>query len=223
MRTLALRRGRIPALVPAWLALALPLAVAGGERIVCWTDEHGKRACGDQVPARYAKVERQVFNERGIVVEKFPPEPTSAEREAAAEKARLSEQEQRRQRDQAAYDRYLFESYASLKDLEEMRDSRLAVLDNRIALTDKSVTADEVALAALQERLDQLEDDGKEPSAPLLKQQKTLKDSLASNRTALEQLRAERDKTRAQFERDIARYQELRGARPAMAGSDGGG
>lgn len=203
----------------AWLAagLVMPPAAAQKSRIVCWTEENGRRACGDQVPARYAKVEREVFNERGVVVDKFPPEPSPADRASAAQRSKDDAEAQRQRRNQDAYDRYLFESYASLKDLEAMRDSRLGVLDGRMALTAKAIAADEAAQKNLRERTDKLKTAGKEPAAPLANQLRNVEASLAGNRKALAQLKSERQKTEEQFARDIVRYQELRAARSASA------
>ena len=44
------------------LAASAP-AMAG--KIVCWTDDDGKRACGDRVPPKAARKERTVMDEDG--------------------------------------------------------------------------------------------------------------------------------------------------------------
>ena len=75
--------------------LALNPAAA---RIICWTDDQGRKACGDVAPPEVSTRERQVINARGMVVEVQPRAPTEAERQAraeatlrAAEEAALSE------------------------------------------------------------------------------------------------------------------------------------
>lgn len=180
-------------------------------KIQCWTDEQGNRACGDQVPPQYAKVQRDVVNSQGIVVntearQKTPAEIAQEEQQAAEQKAKQQAAQQ-----QAAYDRFLTDTYNSVDDIKAARDLRLQAIDGRINLTHKSVEDSSEALKGLLEQRDSIVAANKKPNANLLKQIAKFKKSEADGRAAVTALTAEREQTQAKFDADIKRYQQLKG------------
>jgi len=178
------------------------------KKFQCWTDERGQRACGDRVPPQYAKEQRQVFDSQGRVIEtrerqKTPEELAEAERQAAE-----AAEAKRQQEAEAAYDRFLRDSYSSVKDLERARNERLATLDGRSNLARQAVESDEKSKSQLQSRIELQTKNGK-PAEDLQKQLRAVDKTLRENRAGIEQMQKDRERVCAEFLRDILRYQEL--------------
>lgn len=190
---------------PLLLSLYLACLPAAAKSIVCWTDDKGQRACGDRVPPEYARKERQVLNERGMVVDTKPREKT-AEEIAEAERLEREEREARRAAEaQAAYDRFLRQTYSDVGEIEAARNSRLAALDGRLQLAEKALADSEKALTDLRAR----QSNDAEESAQLGRQIKTFEETRASNQVAVERMRREREELIASYQRDMIRYQKL--------------
>lgn len=194
-------------------AAANPLALhaqAPARKIVCWTDENGHRACGDRVPPQYARQERQVYDQSGRVVEtierqKTPDEIAEAERRTAEQEAG-----RKRAQEQAAYDRFLLTSFASVAELERTRDERLSTLNGRLGLAEKSLADNEEGIRQLQEQIAaaKQQPEMKVPQR-LTRKLAEFERTLEGNRRAVEKLKGERDQVVLKFASDIARYREL--------------
>jgi hypothetical protein len=199
--------------VLAICASLLQPAFAAG-KVLCWTDENGHRACGDRVPPKYADREREVINRRGVTVDTKAREKTAEE--AAAEvvaRQRVEEQEMQR-RKQAAYDRFLLETYQSVAELEQTRAERVAALQTRLTLSEKAAKNSQATLDALHAQAAQLNKEGKPVDRKLEAQIRDYLRALGENVKAVEHLKSERDTIDAQFTRDIERYKELRQPQP---------
>lgn len=177
-------------------------------KIQCWTDAQGSRVCGDSVPPEYAKQEINVMDKQGRVVDtrsrEKTPEELAADKQAADEAAALKLKTEK----QAAYDKYLTDSYSSVKDLERARNERLATLDGRVNLANQAVAGSDKVKTDLQARIDGLLKKGR----PVDVQQKQLREadkSLRDNRAAISQMQKDREHVCGDFLRDIRRYQEL--------------
>jgi hypothetical protein len=184
------------------------VCTADGPRhgIVCWTDDKGERSCGDHVPPQYAKSQREVYDNRGVLVETLKAEPTAAQRAADERAAQAAEQAQKQQQN----DTFLLQTYRSVADLEAARDSRLQTLDTRLEVAEKEVQNGQNGLSALQDRADAERSAGKDNSE-LQSQIKVYAAAQAENIKAVARLRQDREDVAAQYERDIHRYQELQG------------
>ncbi|HEY0915280.1 MAG TPA: hypothetical protein VGE22_10450 [Solimonas sp.] len=191
------------------MSLALPAgAQTQQKKIQCWTDAQGHRACGDHVPPEYAKQERKTIDSQGRTVgtrqrERTPEEVAADERaaaDAAAEKARIQKQ--------AAYDKFLTDSYSSVKDLERARNERLATLDGRVNLANQAVAGSEKSKDELRRRIDALLKKSRPVDVPQ-KQLRETEKSLRDNRVAIIQMQKDREHVCADFLRDIRRFQEL--------------
>lgn len=193
------------------LSIAVAATPAAAQRKVqCWTDKDGQRMCGDRVPPEYADKEREVINKHGYVVEKKGG--IKSQEEIEAEKRRIREAEEAQKR--AEYDRALIQTYRSVKDLEVMRDDRLASLDSRIRITEKNLADNEKVLADLKEREESLKAQNKPVDAKLASQIKQYKRSLKDNKKALATFNNERTQTLTKFNEDIVRFAELKGLPP---------
>jgi hypothetical protein len=193
------------AMVAGWSGPAAA-ATAGGKKVECWTDKDGHRMCGDRVPPEYAGQKRDVMQDgRVIDTKKAARTP-----EEIAEEKRQKLAAEAAQR-QAAYDRDLVQTYRSAKDLESMRDERLALIDSRINSALKNTEDTDRTLASLRARAEKQANDKKPVDDRLAKQIKQFETSQEQNLHALARARSDRAAIETKFNADIARYNELRG------------
>jgi hypothetical protein len=174
-----------------------------------WVDENGNRQYGDRVPPEYAKKELRVLNSQGVELRRIDAQRTAAQQ---VEDEKRADSDARR----AQHDRFLLATYTSTRDIEQVRDTRLAQLGEQREST-------ESYLATLQDRLDALQLQAQayrpyneSPDAKPLPDR--LADSLVrtlnearTQRNLLQSRRTEEDSLRAQFQADIDRFRQLRG------------
>ena len=138
---------------------------------------------------------------------------TSKARKSAAELAQQAQAaELARQR--AQHDQTLLTTYVSAKDIEALRDERLAQIDGQLQASSTYIESLATRLGALQERAMQFKPYSSEANA------RRMPDDLAEDlvrtanearnqRKALDAKRKEQADMRAQFEADIQRFREL--------------
>jgi len=179
--------------------------------IVCWTDDHGQRACGDHVPPEYARKQRDLYNGRGVLVQTLKAEETPEQRAEDERQQREAQQAQLKAQQQQQNDTFMLQTYRNVDDLKAVRDNRLQTFDTRIDLAEKSVRDGAAGLKDLQDRADADRAAGKDAKPQVLGQIKSFENSQADNIRALAQLKQDREATASQFEHDIQRYQGMRG------------
>lgn len=179
-----------------------------------WVDENGNRQYGDRVPPEYAKKELRVLNSQGVELRRIDAQRTAAQQ---VDDKKRADSEARR----AQYDRFLLATYTSTRDIEQVRDSRLAQVSQQREST-------ESYLATLQDRLGalQLQAQAYRPyneSAEAKPLPDRLADSLVrtlnetrTQRNLLQSRRTEENSLRSQFQADIDRFRQLRSG-PATA------
>jgi hypothetical protein len=203
---------RLWAVVLSLAALACAAPAVAQQKYQCWTDKNGQRMCGDRVPPEYAGQKREVIKD-GRVVDTVRAAKTPGEIAEEKRKKQAAEDAQR----QADYDRQLLETYRSDKDIASMRDERVALLDSRIASIEKNAANTDKTLTDLKARAEKLTAEGKPVDERLAKQIKQFERDQKTNLKSLERNRNERAEIERKFNTDLARYQELRGIKPAAA------
>jgi hypothetical protein len=178
------------------------------KKLVCWTEEEGRRACGDAVPAPYADRERTVHDRNGRVVRTIPGEPSATERAVREQLAQQEQRDRRQQEQQAAYDRSLLASYSKPEELAALRDDRLLTIDTSLRLAEKTSSQITESLDKLRKR----HSDGAQTTTParIPAQIAELERSMAENLSMMADLRRRREAVCGSFDRDIQRFQELR-------------
>jgi hypothetical protein len=163
-----------------------------------WTDDKGVVHYGDSVPSEFAGKERSVLNGQGVEVQHVEGHKSGAE---------LLQQNK-------ADELTLLSTYVSAKDIEALRDERMAQIDGQIKASSTYVESLATRLGALQERAMQFKPYSSEPNARRmpddLAEELVRTSSEAHNqRKALDAKHAEEADMRAQFEADIQRFREL--------------
>lgn len=186
---------------------------ATGKATYKWVDEKGIIHYGDSVPAEYSQREKRVLNSQGVEVQKQVAEMTPAESAAFAEKQR---EEARRK----AHDMFLISTYPSVKEIENVRDTRLDQINGQIS-------AAEAYIASLTTRVDGLKGRAKifapystNPGArrmpdDLAEELVRALSELRTQNAALAAKRAEMQNVTNQFDGDIRRFKELRNSAAA--------
>lgn len=214
-------RGDRPALAGVWLLLAVaaltpPNVQAQSKRLVCWTDEMGRKACGDSLPPKYADKPRNIIDSSGRTVKVVPGALTQEQRAAMEARARQDAVAQRAADQQSAYDRALLATYANPQELAALRDDRLASIDTSIELSESAARRDTVSVAELRARLPAAGSKEK-PQPRLLKQITEFEASLSATQHSLAALRKNRETLCNNFTRDISRFQELKNGTVAFS------
>lgn len=197
------------AAVLAGAAAILPVQAdtPGRLGIVCWNDDRGQRVCGDHVSPEYARKQREIYDSRGVLVQTLKAEETPEQRAEDERKQREALRLQQQQQN----DTFMLQTYRNVADLKAVRDSRLQSLDTRIELAQTAVDKGAASLKDLQDRVEADRSAGKEDNPELLGQVKSFENSQTENVRALAQLKQDRENAATQFERDILRFQQLRG------------
>src|SRR6202163_918045 len=118
----------------AWIVCAVALlaspgfAAGSGRTVYKWVDEHGVTHYGDHIPPEYATQEQQVINAQGVEINRL--EAQKSPEALAAEDQKKIDAQQGRDRD-----RNLMNTYASVQEIERLRDQRVTLLSDQIKVT----------------------------------------------------------------------------------------
>lgn len=198
-------------------AAALAASAASAQRLYRWVDENGVVHYGDRIPPEYADRDRAVLNTQGVMVDREEGALTPAERDAIARQRALETAALNARAEVARRDRMLLETYLSVTDIENLRDSRLEMLESQVTVT-------EIYLADLNERLERLladasrfkpyseREDAPEMPEQLEREIASTRASIASYQQTIDRTRDEQSKLKAQFDSDIERFKELKGS-----------
>jgi hypothetical protein len=190
---------------------SVPVALAattGNTVTYKWTDDQGIVHYGDRVPPQYAQKERSVLNARGIEMRKLDAQKTPEQLAADARaEGDVTKQKQ--------HDAFLMTTYASVKDIEALRDLRLDQLHGQRVAAELYVDSLHSRLSALQDRAKNFKPYNPRPAAHKMPDDvaedlvHTLNE-LRTQNNALVAKTEEETTVRTQFQADIERYQELR-------------
>lgn len=197
----------------AALTLSGGVAHAQEKRTVTyrWVDENGVVHYGDRVPPQYVQKESAILNSHGVEVGKLDAQKTP---EQLAEDARRQSVVLR----QKQHDSFLLTTYASVGDIERLRDERLETLQAQRHAAEQYMENLHSRLALLQTRAMLFKPYNPRPEA------RRMPDELAEDLVrTLNEMRTQQGTLttkdgeeltlRQQFQADISRYQELRAAR----------
>ncbi len=177
-----------------------------------WVDNEGVVHFGDQIPAEYAPIDRQVLNQYGVALRTeqgaLTEEELAAEKRAAVEKKAALVAARR--------DEVLLSTYLSVEEIEALRDRRMELINGQFSVT-------RTYLQSLKDRLTQLQleaanfkpysqDPEAEPiDGKLAKELSDIVDSIALYEKTLVDTRNRQSRVVMAFDADIARFKELRG------------
>ena len=198
----------------AVILLASPGFAAGagassGRTLYKWVDSQGVTHYGDHIPPEYASQEKEIINSQGVEISRL--EAQKSPEVLAAEEQKRAEAEQAQNRD-----RNLLNTYASVQEIERLRDQRVTLLTDQIKVTSQFLEVLSGKLKTLRVSSLHFKPYNSEPNAPVMPDQ--IAEDLVrvgiDLRTQEQNLREKRSEETAmskQFESDIARFKELKG------------
>ena len=163
-----MKTNRHPTLLAAALLMALAATATAaaqdkgkGKTLYCW-DDHGRKVCGDALPAEAAGTHREEFSAKsglrtGEVAAALTPEERAAAEEAAKAAAAAAESDAARQRREMA----MAESYATEADLRKAFQERIDLLEETLKASELGVTGLRQSLVGLLRQAGELELAGK--------------------------------------------------------------
>lgn len=214
---------RLPLLPVALVLAAFASASAGaagnstrnpekkGDLAYKWVDEKGITHYGDYVPPEYAKRERAVLNQEGVVIRRLEAEKTPEQR--AADALRLRDAESRKQHDQ-----FLLNTYTSVGDIETLRDQRLEQIVGQSTAAKQYVESLNSRLTGLQAKAQLFKPYSGDAGARRMPDDlaadlvRTVSELRAQNNVLLAKQREHADVSQ-QFQADIERFAELQSGR----------
>ncbi|ANJ67408.1 hypothetical protein A9404_08460 [Halothiobacillus diazotrophicus] len=192
---------RCAALLAGLMGLILSPLVAEAE-LYRWTTPDGRLHYGDNMPSGQAAHGYDIINPAtGAVIRHIDRAKTPEELAAAAAEERKREEAAKAAEEQAQKDRVLLQLYASRADIERARSQRLAEVNAQIKQVE-----DALKRADVRARSDQ-------PSEVA-----SANRDIVQLRKNLAELYGVREDVTRQFDHDLKRFDELKGAR--KAGSD---
>jgi hypothetical protein len=176
-----------------------------------WVDDKGVVHYGDRIPAQESQRESAVLNRQGVEVGRHDAQRSAAEQ---TEQLRRDEEQAKLQQ----HDSFLLTTYTSPKDIEDLRDARLAELNGQHAAAEQYVATLNVRLASYQSQAMSFKPYSDNPRAG------KMPDDLAENLMhTLSELRNQHNAmsakdrealaVRTEFDSDIQRYKTLRAMR----------
>lgn len=204
------------------LSLALALACGAGSAFAQdsdkgavaykWVDEHGVVHYGDTIPPQYARNSKQILNGQGVQIGEIDAEKTPAQQaaEAHARARRLAQQQ---------HDYFLLSTYTSVKDIESLRDERLAQLEAQQTAALQYVQSLQSRLDSLQSRAQQFKPYSSRPNAPRMPDDlaqelvQTLGEVHGQDQ-AIQARNQQEAQVKSQFQSDIERFEQLKAAPP---------
>jgi hypothetical protein len=196
------------------LAAAAQAAGEGGtSRAFRWVDDQGVVHYGDTVPPEYARNQTSELNPQGVEVRRYPAQLSPAE-------ALTQEQKAQAEARQKQHDQFLLSTYLSSKDIEQLRDQRLALIEAQIVAAEGFLNSARERMTGLQKRMRNFKPYSSAPNArrlpdPLAEELVRTVQEERAQQAVMEQKKREMDELRARFQGDIDRYEYLVSQRTA--------
>jgi hypothetical protein len=203
----------------AWIICAAALVASSGfatgtgtgsgRTVYKWVDEHGVTHYGDRVPQEYATQEKSVINAQGVEIDRLEAQKTPEQ--LAIEDQKKIEAQHARDRD-----RNLMSTYASVQEIERLRDQRVTLLTDQIKVTSQFLEVLNGKMKKLLALSMHYKPYNNDPKAPAMPDQAAedlvrLGNDIRTQEQNLREKRSEETAMSKQFESDIGRFKELKG------------
>ena len=180
-----------------------------GRTLYKWVDEQGVTHYGDHIPPEYASQEQHIMNSQGVEISRLDAQK-SADQMAAEEQKRLEAQQSQNR------DRNLLNTYASVQEIERLRDQRVTLLSDQIKVTSQFLEVLNGRLNKLRTASMHFKPYNNDAAAPPMPDQVAedlvrVGNDIRTQEQNLHEKRSEEATMRKQFDSDIQRFKELKG------------
>jgi len=176
-------------------------------------DANGQIRIGSSTPPECIGRDTEVLNQRNVIVRVIEGEGTRSSR--MAKEAEQAER-QKKIEEQAQRDKVLIETYLSVEEIERLRDQRLDLLTAQLKVAEQHIATMRDRLGRLREQAARFKPYSDKPNALVLSEQLasdlvgTVK-GIAVDQQTIDIKRNEQETMTTNFDRDIKRFQELKG------------
>ena len=197
----------------AWMIctalLLTSVALADKRTLYKWVDSDGVTHYGDRIPPEYASQEQHLINSQGVEISRTDAQK-SPEQQAA------EEQKKQELADRQNRDRNLVTTYASVAEIERLRDQRLTLVSDQIKVTNNFLETLNGRMKKLRAQSMAYKPYNTDPKAQPMPDQIAddlvhLGNDIHTQEANLKQKRSEQVTMSKQFASDIERFKELRG------------
>ncbi|MHB8477349.1 MAG: DUF4124 domain-containing protein [Steroidobacteraceae bacterium] len=189
--------------------LAAATGTGTGRTVYKWVDAQGVTHYGDHIPPEYAAQEQRVINAQGVEISRLEAQKTPEQ--LAAEEQKKTDAQQARDRD-----RNLLNTYASVQEIERLRDQRMTLVSDQIKVTSQFLEVLNGKLKKLRAASMHYKPYNSEPTAPAMPDQVAedlvrVGNDIRTQEENLREKRSEEATMRKQFGSDVDRFKELKG------------
>ena len=180
-----------------------------GRTVYKWVDQQGVTHYGDHIPPEYAAQEQQVINAQGVEISRLEAQKTPEQ--LAAEEQKKTEAQQARDRD-----RNLLNTYASVQEIERLRDQRMTLVSDQIKVTSQFLEVLNGKMKKLRAGSMHYKPYNSDPAAAAMPDQVAedlvrVGNDIRTQEENLREKRSEEATMRKQFGSDVDRFKELKG------------
>jgi uncharacterized protein DUF4124 len=178
-----------------------------------WVDENGVVHYGDVVPQQYMDSDKTILNNRGMEVGKIEGKRTPEQMATESQQKALQAKAQAELQHERDRDRHLIATYASVEEIELLRDRRVEIVDAQALVTRQYIDqlkGHETQLVAQAEHFRPYNANASTMMPDRLAEELVrLEADLRAQQRNLAVKEKEASDLKAQFASDIARYKEL--------------
>jgi transglutaminase/protease-like cytokinesis protein 3 len=162
------------------------------------------------VPPEDVRQGREELNEQGRTVKVYERAKTEEELAEAKRLRAIQLEEEKKAEEQAKKDQVLLATYSSEADMLNTRDSKLASIEDLILLTEHRIESMQSRLTNLTDDAASYERSGKKVPDVITRQIENIRKQTSENEAFIVSKQEEQQAIREQFDRDIARFNELK-------------
>jgi hypothetical protein len=203
----------------AWMLFAVTLlaspgfaagaGASSGRTLYKWVDEQGVTHYGDHIPPEYAGQEQHVINSQGVEINRLEAQKTPEQMAVEEQKKLEADQSQNR-------DRNLLNTYASVQEIERLRDQRVTLVTDQIKVTSQFLEVLNGKLKKLRANSMLYKPYNADPNAQAMPDQIAedlvrVGNDIRTQEQNLTAKRSEETTMSKQFQSDIDRFKELKG------------
>jgi hypothetical protein len=182
-----------------------------GRTLYKWVDSDGVTHYGDRIPPEYASQEQHVINSQGVEIRRLEAQKTP-------EQQASEDQKKQELLDRQSRDKNLVTTYASVAEIERLRDQRLTLVSDQIKVTTQFLDTLNGRMKKLRAQSMHFKPYNTDPNAQPMPDQTAedlvrLGNDIRTQEQNLRQKRGEEVTMSKQFASDIERFKELRGIR----------
>ena len=189
-----------------------------GPKLYKWVDKQGVTHYGSSVPPQYADQQLQVLNSQGMTVKTLAAPKTPEQLAAEKQQQATAAQETEEQKKQHATDQMLLDTYTSVADIEQDRNTRAKAMDAQITVTNSAISSLEGNLKTYKKQQEVLTKNHRPIPESVQKDLTDTEQQLAADRKLLGEQTQQKQAMEERFNGYVKRFQELSKAQNGNGG-----